>query len=362
MRIAIFTDNFREDMGGGTRIVVDLARGLKERGHEVLVVTGQFVDGAGEGLDLLKLPSLKIPLYDKAEMVFPSTDLIRKLREFDPDVIHFHEPFTAGLIALIAGKALKKKIVGSVYIDPRHLSQYSLRIDRGGIAKALVGFMGRQASKTIFISEYQLSTYRRFLGRRTPVRVIYPGVPDAFFKRRATLDNCRVLTVCRLAPEKNLRFTLRVMAEVQKRMDVEYMIVGDGPERERLEVYARRLGVEVTFLGRVRREVLPDVYSKADLFLLLSKTETFGLVLAEAMACGLPVVALKKGAVPEVVGDGGILCEGRVSEVADAVIRVLKDKALRQTLSERAKRRALRFTFERFIEDHEEVYREVINI
>ncbi|MDQ7081605.1 MAG: glycosyltransferase [Aquificota bacterium] len=145
MRIALFTDNFREDMGGGTRIVVDLARGLKERGHDVLVVTGQFVDGAGRGLDLPKLPSLRIPLYDKAEMVFPCPDLIKRLREFDPDVIHFHEPFTAGLIALIAGKALKKGIVGSVYIDPRHLSRYSLRIDRGGIAKAsLASWAGRR--------------------------------------------------------------------------------------------------------------------------------------------------------------------------------------------------------------------------
>ncbi|MDQ7081606.1 MAG: glycosyltransferase [Aquificota bacterium] len=222
--------------------------------------------------------------------------------------------------------------------------------------------MGRQASRTIFISEYQQNTYRRFLGKRTPVRVIYPGVPDVFFRKRVCLDSGRVITVCRLAPEKNLRFALRVMAEVQRRVDAEYIIVGDGPERDKLEKYARRLGVEVTFLGRVKREDLPAVYSDADLFLLLSKTETFGLVFAEAMACGLPVVALRRGAVPEVVGDGGVLCGEEVKEVADAVIRLLKDRPLRERLSEKARRRALRFTLKRFLEDHEGVYREVINI
>jgi glycosyltransferase involved in cell wall biosynthesis len=362
MRIVILTDNFREDMGGGTRIVVDLARGLRERGHRVLIVTGQFVDGAAKGFELLKLPSLRIPFYDKAEMVFPSTSLIKRVRDFDPDLLHFHEPFTAGMVALILGKVLKKKVIGSVYIDPRHLSQYGLRIDRGGLAKALVGFMGRQSDAIVFISEYQRRTYRRFLGRKAFTEVIYPGVPEVFFRSGGHRGDRRVLTVCRLAPEKNLRFAIRVMAEVQRKVEAEYILVGDGPEREKLERYARRVGARVKFLGRVRREDLPRIYAESTLFFLPSKTETFGLVFAEAMASGLPVVALNRGSAPEVVGDGGILCGEDVGEVAGAIIRLLKDGSLREDLSERALSRARRFTLDRFLEDHEDLYRKVINI
>ncbi len=362
MKVAILTDNFREDMGGGTRIVIDLARGLKERGHEVLVITGQSLDGSAVGLSVLKLPSLKFPFYEKAEMVFPTTTLLSRIREFEPDVIHFHEPFTAGMVALILAKVTKKKVIGSVYIDPKHLSQYGLRIDRGGLAKALVGFMSRQSDATVFISEYQRRTYRRFLSGRSLIKVIYPGIPDLFFREVSEPPDRRVVTVCRLAPEKNLKFALKVIAEVQRRVDVEYVIVGDGPERERLERYARKVAAEVRFLGRVSREDLPWVYRRASLFFLPSKVETFGLVFAEAMASGLPVVALSKGAAPEVIGDAGILCSERVEEVAEAVVKVLKDGGLREELSEKARRRATLFNMNRFIDEHEDLYRKVINI
>ena len=356
MRVALFTDNFRKDMGGGTKIVVDLAKGLKERGHEVLVVTGQLLDEASKDFNVLSLPSLRVPFYDKAEMVFPSVSLVKRLKEFDPDIIHFHEPFTAGLLAVMVGKATRKKVVGSIHIDPKHLSQYSIRIDRGGIAKALVGFMQRQTNATLFISEYQRRTYSRFLSRKVPARVIYPGVPDYFFREVSSKKEKRVVTVCRLAPEKNLKFAFRVMAEVQRRVEVQYTVVGDGPERKKLEKYAKRIGLEVEFLGRVEREKLPDIYASSSLLFLPSKTETFGLVFAEAMACGTPVVALKKGSAPEVVGEGGMLCEEEVEEVAKAIVRLLRDDTLSSSLSERARKRAEMFRMERFIEEHERVY------
>ena len=362
MRVAIFTDNFREDMGGGTRIVIDLARGLKERGHQVLVITGQFLDGAAKEFDVLRLPSLRVPFYDKAEMIFPSSSLVKRLKEFRPDIIHYHEPFTAGMLAVMMGKALKRKVVGSIYIDPKHLSQYSIKIDRGSLAKALVGFMNRQSDTTLFISEYQRRTYSRFLSRRKPVRVIYPGVPDMFFGEPGNPKVNRVVTVCRIAPEKNLKFAFKVMARVQREVETEYLLIGDGPERERIERYARRIGLKVRFVGRVKREDLPEIYRSSTLLFLPSKTETFGLVFAEAMASGIPVVALNRGAAAEVIGDGGIVCGEDVGEVAGAILRIIRDRGLREYISKKARRRAELFRMGRFIRDHERVYEEVINI
>ncbi|RLJ70311.1 glycosyltransferase involved in cell wall biosynthesis [Hydrogenivirga caldilitoris] len=355
MRVALFTDNFRGDMGGGTKIVIDLAKGLRDEGHEVLVVTGQETDEAAEGFRVFNLPSLKFPFYDKAEMVFPSIGLIRTMKEFNPDIIHYHEPFTAGILALLVSKNIGKPVVGSIYIDPSHVSQYTLKIDRGGFAKALVGFMSRQSDALVFISEYQRKTYERFLDRSRITKVIYPGIPDYFFRGKAEFGKT-VVTVCRLAPEKNLSFGFRVIAKLQRMGNFDYLLVGEGPERKKLEKLAKKLNLKVEFLGNLKRERLPDLYSRASLFFLPSKTETFGLVLAEAMASGLPVVALGRGAAPEVIGEGGIICEENEDRVAEAMASLLENSRLWKEKSEKARERAKFFKMDRFVREHEELY------
>ncbi len=362
MRIAIFTDNFREDMGGGTKIVIDLARGLRERGHEVLIVTGQGTDSSAEGFKVVHLPSVRVPMYDKAEMIFPSMGLIKEVKAFKPDLIHYHEPFTAGMLALIVSGLMDVPVVGSIYIDPKHLSEYSLKLDRGILAKTLVGFMGRQSDALVFISKYQRDTYRRFLPKRLRVSVIYPGIPEVFFTEGGVAERRRrVLTVCRLAPEKNLEFAFSVMAKVQRSVPVEYVLVGDGPKRRSLEKLAQRLSLKVTFLGNVKRERIRELYRSSALLFLPSKTETFGLVFAEAMACGTPVVALNRGSAPEVVGDGGLVCEENRDAVANAVVSLIEDENLWREKSARARKRAELFRTDRFVKEHEDLYRQLVD-
>jgi len=360
MRIAIFTDNFREDMGGGTKIVIDLARGLRDKGHEILVVTGQGTDRTIEEFRAFHLPSVRVPFYDKAEMVFPSSKLLREIRFFKPDILHYHEPFTAGMIALLLSKLLDLPAVGSIYIDPRHLSEYSLKVDRGAFAKTLVGFMGRQSSALIFISNYHRETYRKFLPKDLKIKVIYPGIPETFFSRKKVKREKRVITVCRLAPEKNLRFAFKVMAEVQREEPIGYLVAGDGPERGKLERLARKLGLKIKFLGNLPREELADLYRTSRIFFLPSKTETFGLVFAEAMASGTPVVALDRGSAPEVIGNGGIVCEEDEYLVAEVILSLLRDEKLWKWKSDKAKKRAELFKMERFISEHEELYAYVL--
>ncbi|WP_163328009.1 glycosyltransferase [Desulfurobacterium thermolithotrophum] len=360
MKIAIFTDNFRKDMGGGTKVILDLAQGLKEMGHEVLIVTGQSVDDSARNFNVLRLPSIRCPLYDNAEVILPCLELIRVLKEFDPHLIHYHEPFTAGMIALVVSKYLKKKVVGTIHIDPLHLSQYTFKVDNGSVAKMLVGFMSRQSDAMVFVSQYQKQTYYPFLKKNGDYAVIYPGIPDCFFFKETPVFGKRVITVSRLASEKNLEFAFKVMAVVQKKTNVDYYVVGDGPKRKKLENYARALGLKVSFLGNVEREKLPKLYSSSSVFFLPSKTETFGLVFAEAMACGLPVVALNEGSAPEVVGHGGIICNEKVEEVAGAIVSLLNKKSFWMEKSDKAKSRASQFKKNRFIEEHIEFYRKIL--
>ena len=362
MKIAIFTDNFRLDMGGGTKVVYDLALGLKKQGHEVLVVTGKAVDSRlKDEFRIFSLPSLRYPFYDRAELVLPSLNLIREVEQFAPDVIHYHEPFTAGMIAVMMGRYFKKPVVGTVHIDPMHISYHSVKFDNGKIAKLLVGFMARQSDAMVFVSNYQLETYRPFLPSDVPLRVIHPGIPDYFFSSQKASFCRRVITVTRLAPEKNLEFGLRVVSEVQKFVDFEYLVVGEGPERKKLEKLAEKLKVRVTFLGAVRRERLPELYSSSSVFFLPSKYETFGLVFAEAMACGLPVVCLNSGSAPEVVGEAGFVCEENIDLLVKSLKLLLTDEKVWEEKSVLARKRSERFRLENAVKEHLKLYEELLS-
>ena len=362
MKIAIFTDNFRLDMGGGTKVVYDIALGLKKQGHDVFIVTGKTVDSLfKKEFKILSLPSIRYPFYNKAEFVLPSLNLIKEVEQFNPDVIHYHEPFTAGMIAVMMARYLKKPVVGTIHIDPMHISYHSIRFDNGKIAKLLVGFMARQSDAMVFVSNYQLETYRPFLPGDISLRVIHPGIPDYFFESKKASFCKRVITVTRLAPEKNLEFGLRVVSEVQKFLDFEYLVVGEGPEKKKLEKLAKKLKVRVSFLGGVRREKLPEIYSSSSVFFLPSKYETFGLVFAEAMACGLPVVCLNSGSAPEVVGEAGFVCEENLDLVAKSLKSLLTDEKVWEDKSVLAKKRSERFRLENSVKEHLKLYEELLS-
>ncbi len=362
MRIAIFTDNFRLDMGGGTKVVYDTARGLKDLGHEVLIVTGRSVDNSlKREFKVFSLPSFRYPFYDKAEFVLPSLDLIKEIERFNPDIIHYHEPFTAGMVGVLVGRYIKRPVVGTVHVDPMHISYHSLRLDNGKIAKLLVGFMAKQSDAMVFVSSYQLKTYRPFLSENVFLKVIYPGIPGYFFSSGEASFGKRVITVTRLAPEKNLEFGLRVISEVQRVVDFEYLVVGEGPERGKLEKLAKELNVRVKFLGKVQREKLVELYSSSSIFFLPSKYETFGLVFAEAMACGLPVVCLNSGSAPEVVGEAGFVCSENVSSVAESLKLLLSDRELWKRKSVLARERAEKFRVANSVKEHLELYKELLS-
>jgi glycosyltransferase involved in cell wall biosynthesis len=148
------------------------------------------------------------------------------------------------------------------------------------------------------------------------VRVCPPGIDTAAFATarspRARADGARVvLTVARLEWEKGVQDLLRALALLD-RSDVVALIVGDGPQRGRLERHARELGVRAEFRGAVAYERMPELYAQASCFVLGSLAtwsweEQFGLVLAEAMAAHLPIVAAHSGAIGEVLGGAGTL-------------------------------------------------------
>jgi N-acetyl-alpha-D-glucosaminyl L-malate synthase BshA len=146
-------------------------------------------------------------------------------------------------------------------------------------------------------------------------------------------------------------------------MPATLVMVGDGPDRDPAQREAQRLGVarDVRFAGRV--DDVADLLRGADLFLLPSETESFGLAALEAMACGVPVIASRVGGIPEVVteGESGFLAPvGDVAAMTDRAIAALRDPAYLAELRQGAVRRAGDFSADRIVPQYERLYEDVL--
>lgn len=240
----------------------------------------------------------------------------------------------------------------------------------------LLGRSGIQkADRIIAISESTRRDLANWGIAEEKIRVVYPCVlstcrpaPDC----RATITKCRlpdsyILFVGTLEPRKNIPTLLRAFALAKKRGRLPHALVIAGARGWRYGNIFRtveELGIkdQVIFLGYVPDGDLPALYSGADLFVFLSLYEGFGLPVLEAMACGTPVLASNTSALPEVVGDAGILiAPNNVEQAATEMVRILTDAELRRELSARGLERARLFSQERFVRGILRVYEEVLN-
>jgi glycosyltransferase involved in cell wall biosynthesis len=232
----------------------------------------------------------------------------------------------------------------------------------------------RRADCILTVSE----TVARQLGTLFPevrdrIRVTPLGVPPEFLRplspdsavqvRRAYgLSEGYVLFVGALNRRKNPVLAAEVVRILQSRGRAgPWVVVGQGPLEVDLRERQRRYGLFVHFLGYVPRTRLPAIYDGAALLLMTSHDEGFGIPLLEAMASGVPVVALRRGAVPEVVGDAAVLVEEADAEaLAGACERVLTDPAFRADRIERGRKRAQHFRWSETVRRTYAAYREVL--
>ena len=234
-----------------------------------------------------------------------------------------------------------------------------LRNERG-LVRMLLGIQARwerrnaeRADRVIVPSRYSAGVAEAVYGVPAARIAVVPEPIDlAEWRRRFARagsaherERPTVLTVARLYPRKHVDDLLEAAVLLRQRIpDVQVRIVGDGPEAARLHAMHRRLelGESVVFLGHVDRDTLALEYARARCFCLPTVQEGFGLVFAEAMAAGLPVVACRAAAVPEIVHDGetGLLVPPRTPPaIATALARILDDEVLRKEMGMRGKSR-----------------------
>lgn len=372
MRVSLVSETYFPQVNGVSRTLGHLVRVLTERGDQVQLVTPDYGDMPVDEHHRM-VRSVNLPFYRELYLPLPPFGAVRKsIDGFGPDLVHLATEATLGLHVL--RHALKKgyPTVSSFHTNfDQYTEHYRLGWARGTIWRYLRWFHN-QTRETYVPSE---ATASQLEARGFERLALWPrGVDARLFRpdrpnRRAVReslgigpDHVVIGHVSRIAAEKNVGYLADALEIVGRaRPDVRVLVVGDGPARPALQT---RLGKVAAFVGYKTGEDLADHYSASDLFAFASLTETFGNVVLEAMASGLPVVAIRAGGPAETVkpGETGRLVEpdDPPSAFAEQLIDLIDDAPGRRMLGERARAYAESRTWEAVMGGLRERYARIV--
>jgi len=342
LRVCLLSKQFPPGVGGGETYAAELANGLAERGHDVDVYT-QWVDSPDEEADVHENVSVYRICGARRKLVTFETlwfsYTARRAIDFEQyDVIH-GTMMPASTIAVTPFNDVDVPVVltshGTSLGETRAVAletpaDYLLKFFFHPMNVVMDYVASRDADRVIAISDHayeQLTTSYRL--DEDEVEMIPHGVDTDWFypreEQHPAVDDgeTTLLYVGRLGARKGLDLALRALAEADD-PDVEFLIAGTGRHEGSLRDLARELGIaeQVRFLGYVPDEELPVLYSSADVFVLPSRYEGFGLVVLEAMACGTPVIGADAGGIPTAIEDGrtGMTIQRDVESFTQALV------------------------------------------
>ncbi|MGZ8457762.1 MAG: N-acetyl-alpha-D-glucosaminyl L-malate synthase BshA [Gemmatirosa sp.] len=363
--------------GGSGAVATELGIALAARGHEVHFITYQQPFRLPNFLpriffhevDVGRYPLFEYPPYDLALAV----RMHEVVQQHGLDVLHCHYALPHATSAWIAREMLRDKgddvqvvttlhgtditIVGQ---DPSFHAITKFSIERSDFVTAVSEYLRRETLAAFGCSGCAVEVIHNFIDPAVYDRAAHPPALSWLVPRGRKV----IMHVSNMRPVKRVRDVVRVFAKVTAEVPSVLFMVGDGPERVDAEQEARALGVErqVHFLGKL--EAVAPLLAGADLFLLPSASESFGLSALEALSSGVPVVSSNAGGLSEVVRDGvtGALCEvGDVEGMAAASITFLRDVHRWRAMSEAAASDARdRFTLERVVARYEALYERAI--
>jgi len=365
LRVAIVTETFLPKMDGIVRFLLEFLAYLRYRGHAAVVCCPGPGPARVDGFEVVRDAGVRFSPYPELRLAPCAPRMAAALLTWQPDIVHLAGPVLLGAQALQLSRLLDVPVAGHFQTNlPRYVRHYGAPW-LAPLTWAYLVALHNRCART-YVPSRQVAAEVRSHGMRR-VQVLPRGVDAAAFRpslrseavRRgwgAGPDDLVFLYAGRVAAEKNLARLTELAAAVP---GARVVVVGDGPFRPALE---SALGARAHFTGHLHGDALAAAYASADIFAFPSLTETFGLVLLEAMASGLPVLAMRAGGVPDVVEDSrnGLLCDPRVpNSWVEQARRLAAEPALRQRLGEQGRATALARTwpamFDRLVADYRQL-------
>jgi len=369
MRIVHVAIRFPPAEGGGEQVVYNLAKQQVKMENEVYVITTNLMKEVPREVDKtlptkevmndinvirMKTYPTGLPVWGYGSVFF---GLKKLLNEISPDIVHTHSYgyFHSDLLARLKRKSEWKLVMTSHGFPP----------GRGifrPVKKMYTKFIGRKTVKSLDVA-IALSERDKGVFEDLDVKNVYVipnGISIAMFENLPSRDIFRdkykikgrmILNVGRLEKIKGQKNLIEAFSNIIKDFpDTTLVIVGkDWGELKELKELVGELNLKdrVIFTGGIPYERMPEVYSAADIFVLSSFDESFGIVLLEAMACAVPIVATNVGAVPGVVSDAALLAEPNFNALYKEISNLLENEKLGKKLAENGKRRSTDFTWEK---------------
>jgi glycosyltransferase involved in cell wall biosynthesis len=386
MRVLYCTDTYPPQVNGVSVVTALSVAGLSRLGWECAVVAPRYPQatrntwkedefGGFTAAAILDLPSIPLPGYSEVRLAMPTLAPVHRLVEqFRPDLIHCATEFSVGRMGQMAAARAGVPLVSSYHTD---FSRYAEAYGKAWLKNTVSSYLKRfhQRSSRVFtpssVSREDLLrldlTDVEVWGRGVDAQLFNPGRRSAALRQELELgDRFTFLYVGRLAPEKRPEQVIdafRLACDMMPKDSLRLIMAGTGPRERELRAVAPP---GVSFLGFLdRRRSLPDLYASCDAFVFASVTETLGLVVLEAMASGLPVVAAPAGGVRDHLRDGqnGMAYPaGSAYAMGSVMARLAWEGGLARRLSAGARRTAQELSWEREMERLDRSYREVCGV
>ncbi|MDO8663674.1 MAG: glycosyltransferase family 4 protein [Candidatus Wildermuthbacteria bacterium] len=368
MRIGFFTDTYLPSSFGLEISVETFRENLENMGHRVYIFAPSYPHYKDANPRVFRFRSLKIIKKPEMRFAFPflPTGSVREIMKLKLDIVHIHTPLAMGFLGKYIASVQR---IPAIYTHHTQIHQYAKVYFKKMrmfpyVAKVLSTWFANSSGGVIAPSVKIKKMLKEWKTKKT-ITILPTGVNVNLFKKSADAgqkvkeklnippEKKVLLFVGRMSKEKNIEFLLKAFKETLKKTSLSLILimVGDGPDLEKLRQFAKKnnLNDSVIFTGHIPHKEIPPLYQAADAFLFSSLTETQGIVILEAMASGLPIVALEDDAFQGLIshGENGFLIKKPSTEIfSQKILKLLNSHFLMEKFSKNSRKIAEKLSAE----------------
>lgn len=363
--------------GGSGVVATELGKELASKGHQVHFISYAFPHRLQHFVDNVFFHEVEIsnyPLFEHSLYGLALTSKMLEVIKYEKlDLLHVHYAIPHATSAYLTKQILKKensniKVITTLHgtditlvgLEPSFLPLVKFSIEESNGNTAVSRFLKEKT-----LTNYNINSDIKVIYNFIDTELFSPNPNELLRNKIAPNEEKILIHTSNFRPVKRVPDTIKILSEVKKEIPAKLVLIGDGPDRSECERLVRELNLtkDVFFLGK--QDALQEILNVADIFLMPSQSESFGLSALEAMSCGIPVVSSSVGGLPELVrhNETGYIAEfGDTNRMSKYVIDLLTSEKKYKAFSENARRRAIEhFDKSIIVPQYEKYYEEILN-